>query len=81
MMYWDLDGLIVDATYMDEFQVSGRVVNSRVAYGGKVKHTIVLETPITVYGRVADRVIVEHCDVTRIRSNFPETNEELNHGS
>lgn len=66
---WSLEGLYVEATYLETFPVAGRVELSRVAYGGGVKHTIVLTNPITVYGAVRDRVIVEHQNVTRVKSN------------
>ena len=68
-MSWNLEGLKVYATYLDEFAVSGVVELSRVAYGGDVKHTIVLDRPIVVYGAVRDRVIVDHKSVTRVKSN------------
>ena len=34
-MNWVLEGMHVTATYLDEFQVAGRVELSRVAYGGR----------------------------------------------
>jgi hypothetical protein len=66
---WSLEGLYVETTYLETFPVEGRVELSRVAYGGSVHHTIVLTTPITVYGAVRDRVIVDHKTVTRVKSN------------
>ena len=68
-MNWDLQGLRVAATYLDEFEVTGRVEISRVKYGGTVSHHVVLDTPIAVYGAVRDRVIVDHCDVHQVFSN------------
>lgn len=59
MMQWDYTGLKVTGNYMGEFPVSGRVESSRVAYGGEVKHTVVLDEPIAVYGAIRDRVILE----------------------
>jgi hypothetical protein len=44
---------------MGEFAISGLVESSRVAYGGEVKHTVVLDAPITVYGALRERVILE----------------------
>ena len=41
---WNLQGMQVTAGYLDGDQpVSGVVVNSRVQYGGKVSHTILLD--------------------------------------
>ena len=69
MSQWNLEGLVVEATYLDTFPVKGVVELSRVAYGGGVKHTVVLVNPITVYGARRDRVIVDHETVTRVKSN------------
>jgi hypothetical protein len=59
MQQWDYTGLRVTGKYMGEFAISGRVESSRVAYGGEVKHTVVLDAPITVYGALRERVILE----------------------
>lgn len=68
-MSWNLEGLNVEATYLDEFKVSGKVQLSRVKYGGEVCHTIELDSPIVVYGAVRERVIVDHKSVERVFSN------------
>ena len=70
-MSWSLEGLAVEATYLEDFSVSGRVELSRVAYGGRVHHTIVLDQPISVFGARRDRVIVEHKNVKRVKSATP----------
>jgi len=57
---WNLENMSVTGLYMGEIAVSGVVELSRVAYGGEVVHTVVLDTHITVYGAVRDRVILEH---------------------
>jgi hypothetical protein len=59
MQQWDYTGLRVTGKYMGEFAISGLVESSRVAYGGEVKHTVVLDEPITVYGALRERVILE----------------------
>lgn len=69
MSQWNLEGLVVEATYLKTFPVEGRVESSRVAYGGRVKHTVVLNSPITVYNAVRDRLIIDHETVTRVKSN------------
>jgi|688.fasta_scaffold1005931_3 hypothetical protein len=65
---WDLAGLHIRGQYLD-FDVSGIVESSRVAYGGNVKHTIVLDKPLNVYGAIRDRVIVNHEFVDEVFSN------------
>ena len=37
-MNWNLEGLYVRGLYMNEHEVSGQVVLSRVKYGGSVSH-------------------------------------------
>jgi hypothetical protein len=68
-MNWNLETLRVKATYLDMFPVEGRVELSRVKYGGGVVHTIVLDSPIIVFGAERDRVIVDHRDVSAVCSN------------
>ena len=67
-MNWNLEGSRVEGNYMGEFPVVGKVEISRVKYGGDVSHHIALDTPITVYGRECDRVILEHRFVERVFS-------------
>lgn len=70
-MSWNLEGMVVWARYLDEYDVYGKVESSRVKYGGEVQHTIVLSTPINIYGQLRDRVLVEHKSITRVSdSNF-----------
>lgn len=65
---WNLEGLTIEATYLEQFPVEGHVESSRVSYGGGVKHTIVLRKPIMVYGAERDRLIIDHETVTRVKS-------------
>jgi hypothetical protein len=57
---WNLENMRVCGKYMGKIPVSGRVVLSRVAYGGDIKHTVELDQPVNVYGAIRDRVILEH---------------------
>lgn len=68
---WNLEGLSIEAKYLDEFLVSGKVESSRVAYGGNVKHTVVLNEPLSMRWRSepAERLIVDHETVSRVFSN------------
>jgi hypothetical protein len=63
---WNLEGMRVNGLYMGCFPVQGRVMLSRVQYGGEVSHHIELEESIKVYGAVRDRVILEHRFVNRV---------------
>jgi hypothetical protein len=67
-MSWNLENLSVEGLYMGEFPVRGSVELSRVKYGGEVSHHVVLQEPITVYGAIRDRVILENKFVTRVFS-------------
>ena len=67
-MSWNLEGLCIEATYLDDFAVEGLVENSRVAYGGEVKHTIVLRNPIVIYGAERDRLIIDNKNVRRVKN-------------
>jgi hypothetical protein len=70
MAEWVLEGLIVSGFYLDEYPVEGRVELSRVAYGGTVRHTLELLTPLELYkGVVRDRVILDHSQIVRVRSS------------
>ena len=68
MSTWCMEGLTVTGKYLDIFPVTGKVELSRVKYGGDVCHTIVLDSPIVVYGAVRERVILDHRDISGVRS-------------
>ena len=68
-MSWNLENLRAKAVYLETFPVQGVVEMSRVAYGGRVVHTVVLDNPITVYGAIRDRVIVEHATIQQVSDN------------
>jgi len=67
-MTWNLENLSVEGLYMGDFPIRGKVDLSRVMYGGRVSHHVVLEEPIEVFGAIRDRVIVEHQYITRVFS-------------
>lgn len=70
MQIWDLEGLRVVGTYLDEIPVTGRVHLSRVAYGGRVNHHVTLDSPINVFGTVRETVIIEHAQVERVMQHY-----------
>jgi hypothetical protein len=62
-MSWQREGQKVQGVYLDQFPVSGIVKDSRVAYGGRVKHLVVLDEPIEVYGAIRDHVIFDETEL------------------
>jgi hypothetical protein len=69
MSNWNLEGLHVTGNYMGDHPVSGRVVLSRVKYGGTVQHTVILDRPLHLYERVRDRVLLDHENITKVKSS------------
>ena len=60
-MNWDqLEGKRINGLYMGLFPYSGTVESSRVKYGGKVQHTVVVDEPFKVYGEMRERLIINH---------------------
>jgi hypothetical protein len=70
---WNYEGLTVTGDYMDH-EVTGKVELSRVAYGGEVKHTVVLDEPIQLPWRseLTDRVILSMRDIKQVRGSGVE---------
>jgi len=66
---WNYEGLSITGSYLNQFYISGYVTLSRVAYGGRVKHTVVLDEPINVYGAIRDRVILDMSEVMTVKDN------------
>lgn len=66
MAMWDLAGMTVRGLYLGSIEVIGRVESTRVKYGGSIQHTVVLDTPITVYGAVRDRVLLDHDHILQV---------------
>jgi len=58
-MKWNLTGERINGLYMGLFPYTGTVESSRVKYGGKVQHTVIVDKPFNVYGEVRERVLVE----------------------
>jgi len=65
---WNLEGMTVTGNYYD-IPVSGKVEMSRVAYGGGVKHTVVLDKPIQMRWRTepTTRVIMNHAEILTVK--------------
>ena len=56
MSDWILEGSRVKGLYLETFPVEGTVTAFRVCYGGGVKYTIALDTPMDVYGALRETV-------------------------
>ena len=63
---WNKEGLVISANYIGEYPITGTVIESRVALGGRVKHTVVLNEQIEIFGTVRDRLIVDEDMVTEV---------------
>lgn len=60
---WNREGQRVAGMYLNAYTVIGLVTESRVKYGGSVQHTVKLDQPMTVFGRVADVLLLEEADL------------------
>lgn len=58
-MQWNLEGKRINGIYLGLFVYSGLVLESRVKYGGRVQHTVLLDEPFKVYGEVREHILVE----------------------
>lgn len=65
-MEWNLEGKRVNGLYMGLFPYAGKVVDSRVKYGGQVQHTVIVDEPFKVYGAVRVSILVEGSEINRI---------------
>jgi hypothetical protein len=68
-MSWVLENMFVRGKYLNRFIVSGTVELSRIAYGGDIKHTVVLDNPIEVFGAMRERVILSHTEIDFVADN------------
>ena len=58
-MSWNKEGQRVAGVYLGAYTISGTVINSRVKYGGKVQHQVILDKPVTVFGREAEELLLD----------------------
>jgi len=58
-MSWNKEGEHVVGVYLGAYTVSGTVVNSRVKYGGRVQHQVILDKPVVVFGREAEELLLD----------------------
>jgi len=62
-MSWNRTGQHVAGLYLRTYTVTGAVTSSRVKYGGRVQHTVKLDRPVTVFGRVAEVLLLDEEDL------------------
>ena len=67
-MGWILEGKTVGGFYMGHY-VRGVVTNSRVALGGRVKHTVALLKPLELFCTVRTDVIMEQNEIMVVEHN------------
>lgn len=67
-MGWNLEGKTVGGFYVGQW-VRGVVTNSRVALGGRVKHTVALLAPVVVFDTVRTEVVIEQNDLMTVEHN------------
>lgn len=65
-MSWNLEGSLVSGVYLEKNHVSGRVVESRVAYGGRVQHTVELNHAMNFFGIDRTHVILYTEELTSV---------------
>lgn len=63
-MDWNLEGSCVSGVYLGIFPYTGRVVASRVKYGGDVQHTVELDTPFEIYGTLRKVLLADAEELT-----------------
>jgi len=70
--FWQLEGCNVKGKYLDQYPYTGVVTSSRVKYGGKVQHTVKLDTPITVYGDVREVILADESEDFSVVVNYAD---------
>jgi len=76
-MSWNLEGLRIKGRYLDSVNVSGLVKSSRVAYGGEVHHSVIIDKGFTLFNGAVKRaagetVIIENKFILQVYSNLNE---------
>ena len=58
-MSWNKEGQLVAGVYLGAYTITGVVQSSRVKYGGRVQHRVLLDTPVEVFGRLAEELLLD----------------------
>ena len=60
---WNREGQHITGHYLGVYLVSGKVLNSRVKYGGSVCHMVELDRVITMFGTERSMVTLDEEEV------------------
>ena len=63
-MGWNKDDSTIKGLYLSEYPVTGKVIESRVTYGGRVSYFVELNEPLYLFGTHRDHVIIDENQVT-----------------
>lgn len=63
-MGWNKDGHTVKGLYLQEYPVTGVVLESRVKYGGEVSYWIELDESLYLFHTYRDNVILSEKELT-----------------
>lgn len=63
-MGWNKDGSTIKGLYLSEYPVTGKVIESRVRYGGSVSYFVELTEAFYMRGQLRDHVILDENQVT-----------------
>lgn len=65
---WNLEGQRIRARYLGDQEIAGRVIESRVKYGGRVQHGVELDEPVQLRWRAEKvvRILVDHEEVVEV---------------
>lgn len=74
-MSWNLEGRRVSGVYLERNHINGTVTESRVAYGGRVLHTVLLDQPRSFFGTERTHVILYNEELTSV--NDPTVDSEF----
>jgi hypothetical protein len=65
-MDWNLEGKTVEGMYLNFLPVRGTVELSRVAAGGRVKHLVLLDVPVSLYDTMREHVVMNHREISKV---------------
>lgn len=63
---WDRIGQYIEFKYLDLFPTKGKIVETRVMYGGDLHHTVELTEPISVWGQTRTQILAKASELKRV---------------
>lgn len=73
MKSWIREGQVVKAKYLDSYLVQGEIISSRVKYGGKVQHTLVLDHELSTHGvtrKSNEIILIDESEIIEVLKVF-----------